>query len=508
MAITRPFNIEDINISARIQRLLSQMGENASHTTSNAYDTSWVARLSRDYPTYSFGETVNWLKRNQNSDGSWGSPILHYHDRFISTLSSIIALKGLAHNDDDKQRIAMGEAYLWREANRVSHDAHDTIAYPLIALALGKEAAKIGLDVPAQLGNVEHIEKKLNLLSRNPRQIKHTSLIFSYESIRMYLPEQVDLAEANGSVGASPSATAGFVLDSKGGDVSKSLAYLERVMQKQGDGGISFIEPFDIFEISWGLNHLFMGCLIEPDMPEVRRLLDILWKNWSQESGVTFSTYFHVHDLDESAVVFKLLKWGGYPVTADFFKFYEEATHFRCYHGETDLSLSVNVRAMDALQYEATHPDKEQWLNKIAALLRKSDLMGHLWFDKWHVSPYYLTATTILSCLGFIDELLIPRIKWILKTQHADGGWGYYHQSTAEETAYSLLALLHWDQNVEPVDPQIIHNGAGYLWERINDRKYPELWIGKSLYTPRFLVEAIILSAINQYQLYCSGTTR
>jgi len=115
---------------------------------------------------------------------------------------------------------------------------------------------------------------------------------------------------------------------------------------------------------------------------------------------------------------------------------------------------------------------------------------------------YYLTATTILSALGFIDELLRPRIKWILKTQHQDGGWGYYQQSTAEETAYVLLALFHWDRHVEAIDPDIIHNGAGYLFEHINDRRFPELWIGKSLYTPHFLVEAVMLSALNQYQNY------
>lgn len=503
MPSLHPLNIEDINIQSRVQRLLSQMGALKSHTTSNAYDTSWVARLSRDYPTYNFDQALTWLKRNQNDDGSWGSSILHYHDRFVSTLSSIIALKMLGDGFDDDHRIKMGESYLWHEANRMSHDAHDTIAYSLIALGLVKEAANIGLDVPSYMGNAEHIEKKLNLLGSNPALVRHTSLIFSYEAIRMYLPDLVtELTEANGSVGASPSATAAYVLDSNG-DVSKSLSYLQDVMEKQGDGGASFIEPFDVFEISWGLNHLYYGGLITPDMPEVKRLLDVLWERWSPERGVAFSTYFHVHDLDETAVTFKLLKWGGYPVTADFFSFYEEKTHFRCYQGEIDLSLSVNVRALDALQHEKTHSNFEAWSQKIVALLRRSDLMGHLWFDKWHVSPYYLTASTILSSLGYIDELLIPRIKWILKTQHPDGGWGYYKQSTAEETAYCLLALFHWDQHVERIDPQIIHNGAGYLWENMNARKFPELWIGKSLYTPHFLVEAVILSAINQYQLYC-----
>lgn len=497
------FNIPDINIDLRVQKLLSQMAAGKSHTTSNAYDTSWVARLSNDYRSYNFDEAVTWLKRHQNNNGSWGSPILHYHDRFVSTLSSIIALKMLGKGYDDEQRIRAGESYLWHEANRISHDSHDTIAFPLISLALGKEANKLGLDVPSQIGNVEHIEKKLNMIGRNPGDLRHTSLIFSYESIYMYLAESgyYDLSEANGSVGTSPSATAAYVMNAPG-DVSKSLSYLASIMEAQGDGGASFIDPFDVFEISWGLNHLFLGGLIQPDMPEVKRLLDVLWSKWQAGYGITFSTYFHVFDLDDAAVNYKLLKWGGYPVTADFFNYYEEETHFRCYPGELDLSMSVNVRSLDAMRYATDHPDYDRWVNKIVSLLRRSDLTGNLWFDKWHISPYYLTSTTVLSSVGFIDELLLPRIKWMIKTQHKDGGWGYYHQTTAEETAYVLLALLHWDQHVEHIDPQIIHDGAGYLWEHMNNRKFPELWIGKSLYTPHLLVEAVILSAIHQYQCY------
>ncbi len=499
-------SINDTDIETQVQNVLSQMDDKRSHITSNAYDTSWVARLSADFKSNDFENALAWLNRKQWDDGSWGSPILHYHDRFVSTLSSIIALKKLGTGSDNERRIRAGEAYLWKESNRITHDAHDTIGFPLIALALVKEAAAVGLDVPLYVSGAGKIEKKLNMLQFNLENLRYTSLIFSYEALYMHLSESasLDLSEANGSVGASPSATVAYILSTQN-DISNSVNYLTQMMEKQGDGGATFVEPCDVFEISWVLNHLMTAGLIEPDMPEVRRLLDILWDKWDAKRGISFSTYFHAHDLDDVAVNYKLLKWGGYPVSADVFNHYEEDTHFRCYPGELDLSLSVNVRALDAMRYASDHPDYERWVAKIVALLRHSALTDGLWFDKWHASPYYLTSAAVLSTTGFIDELLIPRIRWFTKTQKADGGWGYFRRSTAEETAYVLLALFHWDRHVERVDADLLHRGAEYLIANLSKTEYSEMWIGKTLYTPTILVQTAILSSIHQYHLYCNA---
>jgi halimadienyl-diphosphate synthase len=485
-----------------IEDILTSLGRGRSLMDSVAYDTAWVARLASNFPGRGFEESLAWLRAHQHTDGSWGGDILHYHDRIISTLAAIIALRVAGHGAEDRQRIGMGEMFLWREHGRMHHDANDTGGYPILALSLTNEALSLGLDIPSSLyHDAAKIEKKLNLLGYDPRTWRYSTLALSTEGLREYVPDFAVFVEADGSVAASPASTAA-ALCSGSSATSPLLNYLHEALDRQQDGGVPFVTPFDIYECAWTLNHLRLAGAITPDHPEVRRILDFLWQMWSPEKGVSFASSLNIQDLDDTAVSFTLLRWGGYPADANVFAAYEDTHHFRCWANELDPSLSVNIRTLAALQMDKQHSRYEQWRDKIAAMLRHTDLQGYFWFDKWHISPYYLTATAIWSLHGVVEDLLPQRIQWILKTQRADGGWGYYYQSTAEETAYCLQALLYWNQEVERVDSTCIHAGARYLMNHANDQHFPQLWIGKCLYMPRHLVRSAILMALYSYSHY------
>jgi halimadienyl-diphosphate synthase len=491
-------------ILANVQDILSKLGGRYSHSDSVAYDTAWVARLSNDYPGYGFDEAVEWLRRHQHQDGSWGGEILHFHDRIVSTLSALIALKTVGDKVEDAVRISAGESFLWHENGRLLHDANDTSGFPVLALALVNEATSVGLDVPSDLyRNATKIEKKLNMLAPNPELWRLTPLIFSFEALRPYAPPDntINFTEANDSVASSPSATAAFILSTKR-DTSAAVSYLADVFHQQGDGGLPFKQPFDLFEAAWTLNHLRQSELIEADDPEVQRILQFLYESWSDETGISASKYFHVPDLDDTAVTYSLLRWGGFDVDYNVFKTYETDTHFRCYPGELDPSLSVNIRTLAALRMDNNAAPYGAWRDKILHFLRVNDINGYFWFDKWHISPYYLTATAVWSLQGIADDLLQRRIQWIQKTQRLDGGWGYYQASTTEETAYCLEALLYWDKHVERIDPLYLHAAAHYIMEHAHEKKRPPMWIAKSLYTSHFLVESAILGALMNYQRY------
>jgi halimadienyl-diphosphate synthase len=361
------------------------------------------------------------------------------------------------------------------------------------------------LDIPRSLyHDAAKIEKKLNMLGYDPHTWRYSTLALSTEGLSEYVPDYAVFVEADGSVAASPASTAAALCNGSSTS-SPLLDYLYRAIEGQQDGGVPFVQPFDIYECAWTLNHFRLAEAITPDDPEVRRILDFLWQMWSPEKGVSFASSLNIQDLDDTAVTFALLRWGGYPADARVFAAYEDTYHFRCWAHELDPSLSVNMRTLTALQMDKQYIHYERWRDKIAAMLRHTDLHGYFWFDKWHISPYYLTATAVWSLQGVVDDLLPPRIQWILKTQRADGGWGYYHQSTAEETAYCLQALLYWDRNVERIDSSTIHAAAQYLIDHVEDTYFPQLWVGKCLYMPRHLVRSALLMALYSYTQYAEN---
>ena len=83
----------------------------------------------------------------------------------------------------------------------------------------------------------------------------------------------------------------------------------------------------------------------------------------------------------------------------------------------------------------------------------------------------------------------------MLKTQKSDGSWGFYHFSTAEETAYCLQALIMWQRYGGKVRKGSIEQANIWLSKNF-EPPYPPLWIDKSLYCPDTLVRASILSAL------------
>lgn len=487
-------------VVSALEQLLPHIGESA--IDSLPYDTSWIARLAQRFPGYGFEKAIVWLREHQQADGSWGSSLLNYHDRAISTLSAIVALRMNGDEPGDAERVRRGERYLWQIGGKMHRDPMDTIGYSLLIVPLINEALSLGLDVPRHLhGNPAIVEKKLKLLGEDPRRWRYTSMSFSLEAIRGHYPEQLDFLEEDGSVGDSPAATAALLLYSP--RISEtSLRYIADVVRAQGDGGAPVCRPIDVFETAWSVHYLHLGGVLTPEQPEMERLLSLLSKAWRPHRGAGWSSRYSVPDLDDTALSFAALAWGGYPVDAEVFAPYEEETHFHCYPGEIEPSMAVNLRTLRALTLVNNHAKREAWIQKILSMLRKASQSGDLWYDKWHISPYYLACTLIASLQGVADDLSQPYIDWIVRTQSRDGGWGHYQVSTVEETAYSMLTLTLWHRTQQAVDLKVLEAGADYLFEHMNDTDLPPQWIGKCLYTPRTVVRAVALSALYAYLQY------
>jgi hypothetical protein len=488
--------IKDNSIEAELETVLTHLGE--GRVEGVAYDTAWIARLAYCYPNHGFEQSIEWLRQNQYEDGSWGAPVIHYHDRFISTLAAIVALKELGDERDNKS-IKQGERILWHLMGMLGKDNNDTIGFPVVSAALIEEANHLGLDVPrAPVRFAAGYKRKVTaLFTQEKRDWRSNSVNFSLEALRSAVHQDDDVFEANNAVNMSPSATAGYLLNYRH---EGALTYLQHVLEKVGDGSVPAVDPIDIFETTWSLNHLRLASAIHPDDRIIRASLEFLWREWSQENGVSCSTFFTLPNLDDVASGFAVLRWGGYDVDPQVFAKYERDDHFYCFPYETDPSLGAHVRLLSALKVSNPFPQREAWIQKVVNVLAQADHNGAFWWDKWHVSPYYLTSSAIVALEGLANDLARTRIQWIQKTQHRDYGWGYMGESTPEETAYCLQALLYWNRVVEPVNPVILDHAAQYLADHISDKSFTPLWIGKSLYAPYFPIKSAILGAMSMYQ--------
>lgn len=485
-------------ITREIQKIVSNLG--VGTVGGVAYDTAWTARLAPHYPHEDFDASLEWLRRHQHRDGSWGAPLVQYHDRFISTLIAIIALRENGRELRDERRIKAGEKALWRLVGKLGRDDSDTIGFPLLSAALAEEATALGLDVPLPPARYarKYWGKVRYMLDQPQRDWRASTVAFSLEGLRFAIRDGDQVLEANSSVAVSPSATAAYLMTNSD---EGALAYLREVNSWNPDGATPAVGPIDVFEIAWSLIHLKSVGAVSPDDLEVRIALDRLWDAWKPGKGVGYSSHFSVPDVDCTAAAFSVLKWGGYDVDAGVFGNHIKDNRFCTYLDETDPSISVNVRVLAALRLCPDYPLTSDWVSMIISFLTEMDQNGSFWLDKWHASPYYVNSTAILALQGIADDLVESRLKWIIHTQNDDGGWGYLGQSTPEETAYCLLALLQQDRIDARIDPQILDAAEKYLRSHLLDTENTPLWIGKSLYTPHRPVRAVIASALFAYEV-------
>jgi len=149
------------------------------------------------------------------------------------------------------------------------------------------------------------------------------------------------------------------------------------------------------------------------------------------------------------------------------------------------------------------YPERREVWDRIVSMLLATQEYQSYWIDKWHASPFYATSHVLVAMITTREPLLsecLNSIQWFLHTQRDDGSWGYFDRGTAEETAYVLLALLHFHRDVGAVDREVLRRGASFLRRTVEDgRPHPALWIAKTLYAPESIVQSAILAATHLY---------
>lgn len=471
-------------------------------TSGAAYDTAWTARVMNEFGTPVFPECIKWLLENQHSDGSWGSHVLNYHDRLLSTLSTIIALKEI-----NKRRynnyIQKGETYIWENLKNLELDNTRLIGSELLFPSLMEEAYSLGLDLPYHIKVYQQeYQSKLEKIDQSLWYSPHTTLSFSFE----FLGDSVDLDQItniqlpNGSVATSPAATAFFLNHTHD---ETAFSYLKKVLSVTGDGSAMTVYPVEVFEYGWILYNFMLARLFFERYTDV---CDFLSAN-IKDSGIGHSAQFPVCDADDTAVAYNVLYPGKYSLDYEVFDSYWTGQYYQTFQYELDYSVSTNIHILDFVQSCSEFPEREQVIENVVHFLKKNIHPQGLWIDKWHASPYYPTSHAVIALSDVAPFLAEKAVSWILETQNEDGTWG----NTLEETALAAQALLHYHQRVDHIDTSVVSRALPHITHTVLPltRKLPELWIGKVLYCPQHVVLSSLASASIMYNTsawkLCSG---
>ncbi len=459
-------------------------------TSGAAYDTAWTARVTDDRGKPVFPECIRWLLGNQYPDGSWGSIVLNYHDRVLSTLSAVIALKEI-----DQRRyntyIKKGETYVWENLNNLELDHNRLIGSELLIPSLMEQAESLGLDLPyhVKVYQKEH-QLKLEKIDKSLWYSPLTTLSFSIE----FLGDAVDvnrlsaLQLPNGSVATSPAATAFFLRHIKN---QKAAAYLKKVLSLTGDGSVMAVYPVEVFDYGWSIYNLMLARLHFDRYTHICSFLG----SHTGPHGIGHSVEFPVSDADDTAVVSKILYQNQYPVDVTVFNQYDTGEYYLTFQYELDPSISTNIHVLDFVKDYPAFPDREAVMENLIRFLRKKMYPAGHWVDKWHVSPYYPTSHAVIALCDVDPSLAEKAVSWILETQNENGTWG--NTGTPEETAYAVQALLYYHQKVGHIDISRVSRALPH----INNAVLPlsdalaELWIGKVLYCPVNVVLSSLASA-------------
>jgi halimadienyl-diphosphate synthase len=480
-------------LPAATRELLASLQQGA--ISAAAYDTAFVARLRQpdDPNALAYPQTLAWLLRSQNADGSFGTTLPIPKDKLVSTLSALVALADLPQNLQDgiaHRARTRALRFLYEDTGNWQTGA-DMAGFELVLPALLDEAKVRGLPLPYErfMGISAQRDAKIGHIP--PRLIYNvkTPLLHSLE----YLGNRLDVEAAraqlspNGSFANSPSATAYFLLKTRDEQANEYIALL---LRNRGDGSIPTVAPFEIFEIAWVLYNLARA---DHRPAEAQPLLRYLAQALTDD-GVGVSREGLRADADDTALTLTVLHRYGYPISAGPLRPFEGVNFFFTFPLERDASVTANAHVLEVLQAVPPFPRQHVIAQKVVKYLRDARVDGDHWVDKWHGSPFYATAHAVFALTASAPDACAKAFSWLRDSQREDGSWGWFSAGTPEETAYAVQALMLAPAEFQAGLKEQLSRAAAYLNETEGEPVIP-MWVGKTLYGPTQVVRSAVLSA-------------
>ncbi len=460
-----------------------------------AYDTAFAARVREvnDRNALAYPQTLSWLLRNQNPDGSYGTTLPVPKERLLATLSAVLALADLPATlqDGPAHRARLRALTYLHEGTAKWQTGPDTAGFELILPALLAEAKTRDLPIPYErfLGVIAQRDAKVGHIPSRLIYNVDTPLLHSMEYLGRDLDVQAirNRIAPNGSFANSPSATAFFLTH---GEDERPREYLSLIAHRRRDGGFPMVEPFEVFELAWVLYNLSRaGYRPQAALTHLRYLATSL-----TEDGVGVSREGLRPDGDDTALSLIVLHRYGYPISMGPLGPFEGVSFFLTYPLERDASTTTNAHALEVLTATPQFSRQHVVQQKVVKFLRDVRVDGDHWVDKWHSSPFYATAHAVFALLALAPDLCRPALKWLQDTQRKDGSWGWFQEGTAEETAYAVQAWVAAPAGLNE-GLHVDLSAAERFLHDTEDAPMTPLWIGKSVYIPVNVVRSAVLSA-------------
>ncbi len=511
------------------QELLASLTDRPwSDISSSVYETGRLVSLAPWLTGHR--ERIAFLLDTQNPDGGWGQPADGYG--LVPTLSAAEALLNTLLGSQPSTSAA-GQALVQRAVHRALGNLFATIR-PGAVLPIPDTAA-IEVIVPALIAALNHALDQLphaevsgldawrgsgrlhlppgmddSLLARIrsllitggevPVKLLHCLETAGYAAsgatgVHLTLPE--------GTVGASPAATAAWLGAGRPADFDRAaVRYLESIVHQYG-GPVPCALPLAVFEWAQVIATLSRTGipLAVPDALKAG-LTDVLGPDGAA-GGAGLPP-----DADTSSILLFALSQLGAEPSLEWLWSYELPTHFCTFHGERTASSSTNGHVLEILQTAARHPAATagqvrryaKASTKVTSWLLERQQDDGSWQDKWHASPLYPTQCCALALARTDDPAaalaLQKAVRWVLATQRPDGSWGRW-AGTAEETAYALqILLLAVSETLTGAAARAAALGHRFLQQRTGASR-DALWHDKDLYDPRAIVAAAVLTSVH-----------
>ncbi|KAF6162789.1 hypothetical protein GIB67_029058, partial [Kingdonia uniflora] len=247
----------------------------------SAYDTAWVALVKDIDGTNApqFPSSLQWIVENQLPDGSWGDKfIFSAHDRLLSTLACVIALKtwNIYQNKCDQGMYFIRENMSKLEDENIEHMP---IGFEVSFPSLLEIARNLRLDVPEGSPFLQDIYTQRDLkLTRIPKDMMHimpTTLLHSLEGMGgLDWEKLLKLQCSDGSFLFSPASTAFALMQTKD---EKCLGYLKNIVERF-NGGVPNVYPVDMFEHLWAVDRLERLGISRYFTSEIKECLDYVYR--------------------------------------------------------------------------------------------------------------------------------------------------------------------------------------------------------------------------------------